>query len=216
MAPAGFTKFVSSQPSARSRARNSKTSRVHDATSRASSEPSSHGYSRFSMYVHVGPSATISRPSRAAAARLFTLSRIRARAWSIAPPSRYGIPQQRCSGSATSTPCRSRTRTAARPTAGWLYSTEQVANRATRGIAASPDRAAPGASAAPGRDARWRRVNHRVNVSRWNFGRLRSLWMPATACTKARCTASSFAQFESGAVRLPSLPTRSVFPSNLF
>ncbi len=42
---------------------------------------------------------------------------------------------------------------------------------------------------------------------------MRSLWIPATACMNARWTASSLAQFESGAVRLPILPIRSVFPS---
>src|SRR6266446_8271058 len=47
--PGRWVKFVSSVPSARSRARSSNTSRVREATSLASSDPSSHGYSCFSM-----------------------------------------------------------------------------------------------------------------------------------------------------------------------
>src|SRR5256886_8566796 len=95
-APTDRVKLVSSLPSARSSARYSKRSRVLRATSFASSEPSSHGYSCLSMKLHVGPGTTIVRPSRTAAARLVTFSRISAFASSTAPPSRYGMPQQRC------------------------------------------------------------------------------------------------------------------------
>jgi len=56
-------------------------------------------------------------------------------------------------------------------------------------------------------------LNHDENVGRWNFGSRRLRWIPATDCMKARCTASSFIQLDSGAVQLPSLPTRSALPS---
>src|SRR5262249_29175915 len=45
-----------------------------------------------------------------------------------APPSRYGMPQQRWAGTATSTPFFSSTATAALPVAGSLNSTEQGVN----------------------------------------------------------------------------------------
>ena len=74
----------------------------------------------------------------------------------------------------TSTRFRSRTATVALPTVGLLYSTGQVAKSATR---------AWGAKRAGGRLA-----NHLENVSRWNLGRFRSLWIPTMACRKARWT----------------------------
>jgi hypothetical protein len=114
------------------------------------------------------------------------------------------MPQQRWTGTLTSTPLRSSTRTAARPTAGALYSTVHVENSATFRLAVLPPSAAAGLAVD---------LNHDEKVGRWNFGSRRSLWMPVTACMNARCTASSFIQFDSGAVRLPTLPTRSALPS---
>src|SRR5262245_24734992 len=96
------------------------------------------------MYEHVGPGTTISRPSRAARAREVTLSAMSALASFIAPPSRYGMPQQRCAGRVTSTPFFSSTATAALPVVGSLYSTEHVAKRATRLSAAGAPAAEAG------------------------------------------------------------------------
>src|SRR5207245_3139984 len=61
-APTDRVNLVSSLPSARSSARYSKRSRVLRATSFASSEPSSHGYSCLSMSLHVGPGTNIVTP----------------------------------------------------------------------------------------------------------------------------------------------------------
>ena len=78
------------------------------------------------------------------------------------------MPQQRwLSGSATSTPLRSSTATAALPIAGALYSTLQVANSAT--LRVTVEAAVPlGATDrdVPAGDGRARRRNHVENVGR--------------------------------------------------
>src|SRR5262245_18876409 len=93
-----------------------------------------------------------------------------------APPSRYGMPQQRWAGSVTSTPFFSSTATAALPVAGSLYSTEHVAKSATRSRAGC------------GRESGFRPSNHRENVTRWNGGRLRWGWMPTAISMNLRFT----------------------------
>ena len=110
------------------------------------------------------------------------------------------MPQQRCAGRVTSTPFFSSTATAALPVSGSLYSTEQVAKRATRSRAGS--RRATGL----------RPSNQRENVSRWNAGRSRRAWMPTAISMNLRLTHTAFIQFEIGAVRLPRRPTSSVLP----
>jgi len=113
------------------------------------------------------------------------------------------MPQQRCAGRVTSTPFFSSTATAAFPTAGSLYSTEQVAKRATR----SREAGAP--------DAAFRRAsNHAEKVWRWKSGSSRRAWMPTAISMNLRFTHTAFIQFETGAVRLPSRPTSSVLPRN--
>src|SRR6266404_2413884 len=99
------------------------------------------------------------------------------------------MPQQRWAGTLTSTPLRSSTRTAARPMAGALYSTLQVANSATLREAVRPPSAAAGLAVD---------LNHDENVGRWNVGSCRLRWIPATACMNARCRDSSFIQLDSG------------------
>src|SRR6266540_2289673 len=139
------------------------------------------------MYEQVGPGTTISRPCRTASARVLALSAIRRLASLTAPPSRYGIPQQRWGGKDTLIPFLSSTPTAALPVAGSLSSTEQVANSATR------PRTANGAV------FRW--SNQLEKVWRWNAGRFLSRWIPRVASMSWRCTGSAAIQLERGAAR---------------
>src|SRR4026209_406914 len=176
MVPGALGKRVSSRPWSCSEARYSKRSRVCAATRSASSEPSSQGYSCLSMYEQVGPGTTISRPCRTSSARLFTLSAMSRLASVTAPPSRYGMPQQRWAGRVTSTPFFSSTVTAALPVAGSLYSTEHVAKSSTRSRAGC------------GRRSGFRPSNHRENVSRWNGGRVRRAWMAPPLSINLRVT----------------------------
>src|SRR4030095_6932437 len=103
----------------------------------------------------------MSRPCLASSASDFTLSLMRALASFTAPPSRYGMPQQRWAGSETSTPFRSSTATVALPVAGSLKLTLHVAKRATL--------------AWGGKEAGFRPAHHAEKVPPWERGGRRAL-----------------------------------------
>jgi len=113
-------KSVASVPSCRRAARYSKRSWVAAATFSVASPGTSIGYSFFSTYEQVGWGTTTRAPASTRGPRRARFRRAFSVAEATSPPSRYGMPQQTCSGQATAQPFFSSTLTASRPTWGSL------------------------------------------------------------------------------------------------